>query len=174
LIKSGIILLVMSVFSVDIISNQRFVRISVTFTELLHLGQYLVFIIIPSLLLLDIPKTLKIFFVLIVGVFIFLTFSFTTYVRLFIFLFFLSIFQKRSTQRIKYFFMLILLVTFGLVIFLKIFKNSYVVSQVKHNLEAIFLIGALESGTASLIDRIQLLFILKNFWQLGINSIWGK
>jgi len=96
LIKSGIILLVMSVFSVDIISNQRFVRISVTFTELLHLGQYLVFIIIPSLLLLDIPKTLKIFFVLIVGVFIFLTFSFTTYVRLFIFLFFLSIFQKRN------------------------------------------------------------------------------
>jgi len=58
--------------------------------------------------------------------------------------------------------MLILLVTFGLVIFLE------------HNLKVIFLVGSLGSGTASLIDRIQLLFILlKNFWQLGINGIWG-
>jgi len=38
-----------------------------------------------------------------------------------------------------------------------------------------FFIGSLVSGTAFLIDKIQLLLILlKNFWQLGINGIWGK
>jgi len=173
LVKVSIIVSVISVFIVDILLNHRFFRVNATFIEPSHFGQFLVFILIPSILLSNIPKTLKKIFIIIVGMLIFLTFSFTTYIRLFIFLFFLFLFHKSITQKIKFLSISILLIILGLWAFLEIFKDSYVTYQLKSAIETIFITGSLETGTASLVDRIQLVFILKNFLQLGVKSIFG-
>ena len=171
--KFSIILLVFSTLVFDILLNHKLVRICATFSEPSHLGQYLVFIILPSLLLLNIPKVEKNLFVSITIFLIFLTFSFTTYVRFIVLLVFFLFFTKNIKSKVRYSLLSLLLLTCGLVAFSTLFSNSYVGTQVLKNVKAIFLLGSIEYGTLSLVDRMQIIFILKSFWKIGISGITG-
>lgn len=169
---ASILLILISVLVFDVILEHKFFRIEATFTEPSHLGQFLVFVVLPSILLVrrQVPRYVLLFLVLTL---IFMTFSFTTYVRFIIFLLYLFLFSERFLHKFKIMIIILLITTIGFALFFLTFPNSYVVYQVEKNIQAIFFMNSIEHATASLIDRMQILFIILNFASLGLNSIIG-
>lgn len=174
LVLYSLYLILLFILMFDIILNGRFYRLYGSFTEPSHLGQYLVFIVIPSILLLDNISTKRKYIMLSITILIILfTFSLSTYIRLILFLLLYSLLGNFK-EKIKYFILILtfLILSFGT--FTMLFKDSYVTVQLTKNLE--FLIGGfnIENATASLLDRIQFLYIIKSFFEsLGINAVWG-
>jgi hypothetical protein len=84
-------IILLFIFIFDIVLNNKFFRFYGSFTEPSHLGQYMVFILLPSILLVEsISKYKKIMLSLIILLIIF-TFSLSTYIMFFLFLFFYAI-----------------------------------------------------------------------------------
>jgi len=171
-VKYALFIILLFVLINDIILNDRFFRLCGSFTEPSHLGQYLVFILLPSILLLsNVSSKKKNIMIGLVLLLIFLTFSLSTYIRLFLFLLFFFL-MGNFKEKLKYFMYSILILFIFIIMFLTIFKDSYVVIQFTKNLELLNYLSW-KYATASLIDRIQFLFIIKNFFNLGLNTLWG-
>lgn len=166
-----IILLFVLIFDIGL--HKNFVRLYGTFTEPSHLGQCLVFILLPTALLVnDISRKNKYIILSIVLLLIFLTFSLSTYIRFSLFLIFLTLLGNLR-QKFKYFIYTSLIVSLIIIVFSTVFKNSYVVYQFSLNFFAFKNLDITAYATASLIDRIQLIYIIKNISNLGLNSLWG-
>jgi len=175
-IKYSLFIILLFILLFDIILNGKFYRLYGSFTEPSHLGQYLVFILLPCTLLLRISpyKDKKLDIILgMLLVLIFLTFSLSTYIRLFLFLFFCFLIGSFK-EKFKYFMYSTLALFVFIIIFSTIFKNSYVFIQASKNLEALLSGLFWEAATISLIDRVQFILLIKNFFNLGLNSLWGS
>ncbi|SHH26943.1 hypothetical protein [Thermosipho atlanticus] len=170
IISSSLVIIIVFVILESFMTG-NFIRIHGSFTEPSHLGVYLVFVILPAILISNYKIKKKVLLLFILGILIFLTFSFTTYFALFIFLMYFSFFQS-FRKSIKSILITIIIFSIFIAIIKFYFSSSYIVYQVNRTIEAVFIKKDIYVGTISFIDRFSFFLILKNF-HFNLNTIFG-
>lgn len=172
IVKSILYTLLIIVFFAILDKLSGYSRIESTFSEPSHLGQYIVFIIIPLLYMYNyqLSKKLKLILWPLSIILLILTLSSTTFIRLFLFVGSIYLFKKKNFIDI---FILVSLI-FGLGYFL-IILLPYLIGENYMNTMISLTIKGLNGEVAlplSVIDRMNFYFVIFNM-HLNLHTLFG-
>lgn len=160
-----------TIFSILDILNRKY-RIQSLFTEPSHLGQYLVFVILPLLLVYrkNMSRLHLLFVLSLILIQLVLTYSSTAFIKLILLLIgFLFLSSKISVSNKVFILIVSAAFTFGMYYYLfELDIDNYMQRVITESLSA----ESIEDMPLTVIDRLILLYILSNF-HINIGSFFG-